>query len=282
MRIASLFALSISIPALTIAACSAAGGDPNGATSPQNTGPGSGGGANVGGATGTGSTSTGATGTGASGDMIGVVDRGGGGVDGGCGGPSLVAEREVVTVDAGTIVVSRPVAMFIMLDQSLSMDEPGAAAGSTKWTTIKDGLTSFVNDPKSAGIDAALGFFPPLFGSPGDCTGAGYDQPAVPMGQLNGNGPPIANALASTALPSGFGTPTEGGLRGATTFCINYQTQHPDEDCVVVFATDGQPSTCDQTLTDLEGIASSALTNSHVRTFAIGMARPRVKSTSTS
>jgi hypothetical protein len=187
----------------------------------------------------------------------------------------MPAERDYITVDAGTVVVQRPVAMYIMLDQSGSMAQAGSTTSNTKWSVVVDGITTFVNDTRSAGLDVALGFFPPLFGSSvaknaNMCDGLNYQTPEVPMGTLPGNASAITSKLSNQA-PTGLGTPTEGALRGAMTFCENYQQAHPDEDCVVVFATDGQPSTCDTNLTDLAKIVSDANAQG-VKTFAIGMA----------
>jgi len=257
-------------PVLVLGACSPGTG---GIGSNRGAADGAGGGGSGAAPNGTGADGTVANGNG--GDTFVPIDTtssggSGSGTDAGhqCGGETLPAERDTITVDAGTIVTMRPVALYIMLDQSLSMDEPGAVAGSTKWTTVVDGIKSFVNDPRSAGIDAALSLFPPMFGSPGACDGTGYDTPYVPMAPLNGNAGPITAALGS---PTGLGTPTEGGLRGAEKYCQQYQVAHPDEDCVVVFATDGQPSTCDTNQTDLTKVVSDAYAQG-VKTFAIGMA----------
>ncbi len=260
--------------ALAMAACS-----PSTGTGPrslgQTEGTGSGSSGNAGGA---GSQTTGA---GSSGSL---VDTSAGGVmititttnipsqdgpDGSCAGQTVGAERRTVTTQVPvTVEVNKPVAIFIMLDQSGSMIEPATPSG-TKWSVVTSGISTFVNDPKSAGIDVALGFFPPLFPNPGNCDGTGYSTPTVPMGPLPANAAAITGALPGA--PTGLSTPTEGGLRGAESYCETYQTSHPDEQCVVVFATDGQPSSCDTTLTDLEGVAGDAYKQG-ILTFAIGMA----------
>ena len=52
-----------------------------------------------------------------------------------------------------------PVDMYIMLDKSGSMLE-ATGAGPTKWDAIRDALSSFVQDPQSAGLGVGLQYFP--------------------------------------------------------------------------------------------------------------------------
>jgi hypothetical protein len=170
--------------------------------------------------------------------------------------------------DAGTMLVKKSVALLIMLDQSLSMTEPAATSGSTKWSIATTGIANFVNDPSSVGLDVGLAFFPTLTGNSGSCDGTGYDSPDVPIAPLPSNASAIASVLGQ---PTGLATPTEGGLRGATKYCGQYQKSHPSENCVVVFVTDGQPSTCNTNTTSLVQIVADAYAGG-VWTSAIGMA----------
>jgi hypothetical protein len=114
-----------------------------------------------------------------------------------------------------------------------------------------------------------LQFLPPRFSDPaGSCNGSGYDTPKVPVALLPGNAGAIESAMGSS--PTGLSTPTEGALRGATSFCVAYESAHPAEGCTVAFITDGMPSSCDQTPADLVKIVADAYA-AGVRTFAIGL-----------
>jgi len=166
--------------------------------------------------------------------------------------------------------IAEPISIFIMLDQSGSMWIPDIFL-SFKWMVASDAISKFVNDPNSAGISAALGYFP-IAGAP--CDGTQYEVPAVPMGLLPDNAAAISGSLGMM-FSFGGGTPTEPALIGATNYCANYKQDpvaNPDgQDCVVIFITDGMPSECNVDAAYLAGIASDAKNNNGVTTFAIGM-----------
>jgi hypothetical protein len=63
-----------------------------------------------------------------------------------------------------------PLDLYLMIDTSGSMAEL-VAANSSKWAAVKAALTSFVQDPGSAGIGVGMQFFPvPTAGTPTSCT----------------------------------------------------------------------------------------------------------------
>jgi hypothetical protein len=161
--------------------------------------------------------------------------------------------------------VVKPVALYLMLDQSGSMID------SNKWGAAVTAINTFAADPRSAGFSAALHIFSfNLLGVPPGCAlcdGSDCRTPMVPWGALPGNSAPIANAL--NRAPIGIGTPIEAGLRGAIMGCQDYEAAHPQEDCVAVLITDGAPSTCESTAAGLAAIAQAAAPG--VPTFAIGM-----------
>jgi hypothetical protein len=250
--------------------CTPSAGGANGAADPVSSAGAGGQRSGAGGVSGTTPLAGGSSSTGGQGVVFNPPASGGGtGMpDASCAGSVVSAERTTQTLQIPVTQTSKvPVALYFMVDQSGSMAEAGMTG--TKWSTVTDGINAFVNDPASAGLDVGLGFLPPLFGSMGDCTGAGYDTPTVPVAALPGNA--MAMSAGLPAAPTGLGTPTEGGLRGAENFCLAYQSQHPDEQCAVVFVTDGQPTSCDTTLDDLVGVAADANTKG-ILTFAIGMA----------
>lgn len=178
--------------------------------------------------------------------------------------------EEVVEEVVTEVKEALPISIYIMLDVSASMLIPDLTV-LPKSVTAVDAISSFVNDPNSAGISVAFGAFP-LAGA--GCDGAAYADPVVPMGILPDNAAAIETGLA-LALPFNDNTPTEPALIGATRYCAQYKRDpvaNPDgEDCVVIFITDGLPSECNTNSTYLAGIAGNAYENDGVTTFAIGM-----------
>ena len=154
-----------------------------------------------------------------------------------------------------------PLAMYIMLDRTGSMNEESPS----KWNQAVTALTQFVNDPASAGIKIAIQTF-----ADSPCDGSVYDTPAVPMAPLPTNAQPVISYI-SGITPSG-GTPTEGALRGLTSFCASYATANPSETVVGLIVTDGEPTRCDRSASTLTGIVAGALAGTpSILTFAMGM-----------
>lgn len=236
--------------------------------------------------------------------------------DSACG--KSVLAPEAITVDASivenihcTAEAPQPLALYIMLDNSGSMDD------SNKWKNAVAAITSFVksdttahgsawtcvNDdggtvpppsdlppPGAGSISVAIQYFHPQ-NAPNNsdvCDGSAHSTPAVPMDVLPDNAQPIIDSLGKTS--PGGDTPTTGALTGGTQYCASYQAAHPDKKCVVVLVTDGQPNGCglsDNCPPDagnnnggcvdpnsarvLTPIAGDAFSNDHVITFTVGM-----------
>lgn len=184
----------------------------------------------------------------------------------------IEVEREVVH-EIVTEIPAKPVALYIMLDKSGSMDNCpfwlailGLCSGTTLWSVAVDSIDTFVHDAASDGLDVALQYFP-LGG--GQCDGTGYATPAVPMAPLPGNAGAVTTSLGSTA--PGGGTPTEGALQGLVQFCTQFELDNPDKQCIGVLITDGRPADCNQSTAALTTIVGDAYTNSGIRTFTVGM-----------
>ena len=189
--------------------------------------------------------------------------------DSACAASTMAAEKVVVTelVDASVTVTSpAPVALYVMLDQSLSMN--GAPFGPTPalWPPAVAALKQFVQSPASSGMDMALQFFPTGGAS---CNGSGYSSPSVAMGRLPANANAIINGIPNS--PGGLNTPIEGALRGVTQYCTTFQAAHPSEHCVAVLVTDGNANGCESNSDKLAAIAGDAWTKFQVRTFAVGL-----------
>ena len=188
--------------------------------------------------------------------------------EGGCFATSSAAEQ-VVTYETVTmeVTVNRPVALYLMLDQS------GSMLGN-KWTAAVGAIQTFLRDPRSTDLDVAFQLFSVSFFPPsgcGLCDGSDCQVPLVPMGRLPAHAPTVEAQLLNRA-PIGIGTPIEAGLRGGINFCAGFQQNSPDnERCVLVFITDGEPSNCLQDTAGLAAIAGQGFSQQNVLTYAIGM-----------
>lgn len=188
-------------------------------------------------------------------------DPGTGGTQGGggddlkpCAGVSLETQsvetevpREITTTVETE--VPAPVAIYVILDNSLSMSTGQGNGEPTKWDEAVQAVTDFVNDPGSEGVDVGIQYFHPGGGTgfgmgdvPEECDGSVHATPAVDVGPLPDNAANIVASLAATNPTSD--TPTVGALTGGTSFCTTFQADHPDYQCIVVLVTDGQPNGC--------------------------------------
>jgi hypothetical protein len=201
-----------------------------------------------------------------------------------CAATAIEAEsiERVVEVPIEEEVVV-PSVFYLMLDSSGSMvSDPFTLAGlveavldlfglgqrppqPTKWEYTLDGLKTFLNDPASAGLELGLGYFP----DGGQCDGAGYDVPSVPLGVLPEQAPVLETSL-DARQPAG-NTPLEGALRGATNYCLGFNAEHPEARCVAVLITDGAADECDARGADELAAIATAARAGGVITYAAGM-----------
>ncbi len=232
------------------------------------------------------SSGTGAGSSGVGGDLFGggLASGGNTGVGGGCAQSSVVAEK-------------LPLDMYIMLDQSGSMDT------DSKWSTVTSAITTFVNQPAATGIGVGIQYFPadsgnqcPAFcyldsdcGVCGPCVGAipsipfpgicigddscdvtDYSTPEVPIDVLPGVAAAIMSSMASHS--PGGGTPTSAALQGALDYTSGWAASHPDHVVIIVLASDGDPTSCDTDPAAINAIAAAgAGANPQILTFVIGV-----------
>lgn len=112
------------------------------------------------------------------------------------------------------------------------------------------------------------------------CTASDYSNPAVPIAVLPGAAGAISSALAAKS-PNG-NTPTSAALQGAIDQAKTYANANPGHTVVVVFATDGLPTECDTTISDITAIAAAGLSGSpSIETFVIGVFAANEQSTAT-
>ena len=230
-------------------------------------GKGGSGGSTTGGSGGTLVGGTGGTSVGGTGGTVGIGGSGGTPDFDACAGDEYMADAE-------------PVDMFIMLDQSVSMNNP-TPGGQSIWQAVTGALKQFVDDPNSAGIRVGIQYFglPQTGGACGiSCNPADYAVAEVAIAELPGVAGAIKNSLDMHG-PSSF-TPTGPALAGALQHAQTHAAANPDRLTVVVFATDGYPavpSQCDPcgpptSLNEIRTVAEmAALGSPKVLTFVIGI-----------
>ncbi|HEY0252023.1 MAG TPA: VWA domain-containing protein, partial [Kofleriaceae bacterium] len=186
---------------------------------------------------------------------------GGGGGGGGSGGGSNCASTSV------TAQVS-PLDIFMMLDQSTSMDE-SVSGGGTKWAAVTGAMDTFLSQPNLSGFSAGIGYFGNSQFSD-SCNASTYAAPAVEIAALPGASASLKTSISGHG-PS-TGTPTIAALGGAISHAQTWATAHPNDITAVVFATDGEPSECDTVQSHINKIASDAYAGTpKIATFVIGV-----------
>lgn len=222
------------------------------------------------GGTGGGKGGAGGAGGASGGSGTGSTSGAGGGVTSvtpvGTTAPACVSDKSQAT--------NQPLDIFIMEDRSGSMKD-ATSNNQSKWTVITNALSTFVKDPKSAGIGAGIGFFSvSVQGDGGDpqtsCDPADYATPAVGIAPLNGNAAAIVKAIG--AVSPGGNTPTEPALQGAITYAESWATKNPTHKVIVVFATDGLPNGCNSTVQGAATIAASGVAKKpSIATYVVGV-----------
>lgn len=204
-------------------------------------------------------------------------DVGGGGSASGTGGGFVAEGGSLGQGGDGCEGVSqqatlKPLNLYIMMDASSSM------AGA-KWQAATDGLATFVTDPTTEDVSAAISFFPRPPGGPPVCEQGAYKEPVVDFGPLPGNGPPILDAIAATA-PQGFSSPMYPALGGAILKGIELANAQPDVVSAVLLVTDGKPEGPAESCSGVDPedpaevaalAAAGAAFHPPVKTFVIGL-----------
>jgi hypothetical protein len=148
---------------------------------------------------------------------------------------------------------------------------------NSRWNQAVTAINAFVDEPSSVGIDVALQYFnvagaqePPDRNCETDddcgsglvctvavdadgesngtclnpviCDGSVHSEAAVPIGPLPDNAAAISQSLEDETPHDS--TPTVGALSGGTAYCQAFEAANPEEQCVVVMITDGQPNGC--------------------------------------
>lgn len=182
-----------------------------------------------------------------------------------CGAPSCSGDASRAAV--------KPVNMMFVVDRSGSMD-------GARWQATIGALKSFYFDPNSAGIGVALRFFPEDVPTAGcndtACSAEACADPRVPLGELTTDFAPadsqeeaLFSALDSSS--PGGSTPMHPALNGALSWAVEQQQAMPAEQFVVVLVTDGEPNGCNESVSDIAGLAANAYDTYGVRTYTVGI-----------
>lgn len=187
-------------------------------------------------------------------------------VDGGCVGALYTGQ--VVGLD-----------LFIMFDESGSMATKDDGT-TMRMDAVRGALGQFLEASESSGLGVGIGYFgtQPLSCACTSCKADDYARPAVPVGELPGQGAALIASLAAAA-PTGE-TPTGAAIRGACTYARQVVTARPGHEVVVLLVTDGEPQapltsakgTCAPTLEDAVSAATDCRTGTlGIRTFVLGV-----------
>ena len=194
-------------------------------------------------------------------------DDDGTGTDGGNVGPGSSGLGSSCATSTET-AMSTPLDIYIMLDQSGSMDM------DNKWTDVTQALDTFLQQPNLDGISVGIQYFGIETGDPDDCTIADYANPAVEIAPLTAANVQTLTTSIATHFPTS-GTPTYQAISGAVSHAQTWSSSHPGDTVAVVFATDGEPdSNCgsNDNVTPSENVASTAYMGAQkIRTFVIGV-----------
>ena len=169
----------------------------------------------------------------------------------------------------------KPLDMFVMLDRSGSMGGAGGDCNvgdskGTKWCRAVNALSQYFTSSASAGNAAAIQDFPR---SGGTCGGGSYASSSIPGGTSGFVSLPSTSfdAWLNAETPSGGNTPTEGAIRGITSFTSDPANRSPGHVAVGILITDGDPNGCNTNLSNLSTLLADHYAATGIRTFVIGM-----------
>lgn len=166
-----------------------------------------------------------------------------------------------------------PVNMVVAYDRSGSMgdtQEDPSFDPQLRWVPVGQAMKAFFSDPASAGMSAALTFFPTTTDS---CNAADYETADVGLATLPSAA--FGQSIDQTA-PKGD-TPTRAATLGAIAQATAIAQARPAEKTVVVLVTDGEPYGCgisDAMQSDAEALAVAqevAKVKATIPTYVIGV-----------
>jgi hypothetical protein len=226
-----------------------------------------------------------APGNGTAGSSL-VVGAPGGGSGSGLTGGSLDSDAACAATSADGQPVQ--VDLFFEVDITGSMNcqvPPGTTTCDTdpgvgfypvsRYTVVSGALKSFIADPANVDLGVGIGFFPQGGGGRRNnaaCTAGTYARPTVEVGPL-ANTSMMLSAAIDAQRPSGS-TPTVPSLQGALQHASAWAAAHPTHRVAVVYATDGEPTGCDNnnTVANAAAIAGAAFAATpSIPTYVLGV-----------
>jgi hypothetical protein len=160
----------------------------------------------------------------------------------------------------------QPVAMYIVVDKSGSMDD------NNKWENAEQAFVSFFQDPAADDLKVALRFWPEGGCSSGSCSVDACAQPEVDIGLLSDPAHEAALVAAYQAEDPDGDTPMSAALAGACQWAKAYGAANPTDKPVVILVTDGEPNGCENDPADIAAYAADAYASDAIPTFAVGLA----------
>jgi hypothetical protein len=167
-----------------------------------------------------------------------------------------------------------PLALLLLVDQSVSMSDP--VAGGTKWSVATSAVKGFVASPGLDRLGVGVQYFGLPSGQPSgqafldSCDPADYARPDVAIGPLSANAAAVASSLDAHGPSSG--TPTDPALKGAADYVMGWANATPGVVPAVAVVTDGEPYGCGSSVAGTAAIAAGAATaQPPVLTFVIGL-----------
>jgi hypothetical protein len=159
----------------------------------------------------------------------------------------------------------QPVAMYIVVDKSGSMDD------NNKWQDAEQAFLSFFQDPAADDLKVALRFWPQGSCNSDSCNTDACAQPAVDVGLLSDPAHEAALVAAYQAEGPDGDTPMSAALAGACQWAQTYGAANPAEKPVVILVTDGEPNGCEEDAVDIAAYAAAVYASDDVLTFAVGL-----------
>ncbi len=133
---------------------------------------------------------------------------------------------------------SRPLAMYILFDQSGSMITK-VDDGISRLDAVREATREFLNAPESAGISVGIRYFGHHELGETSCDSADYSDPNVDFGDLPDHATAIMTSLDARE-PIGE-TPTGPAMDGACGYVQEWASQHPIFENAILLVTDGVP-----------------------------------------
>jgi hypothetical protein len=166
-----------------------------------------------------------------------------------------------------------PVNLVVMYDQSGSMGdttEDPSFDPTLRWVPVGQAMKAFFGDAQSAGLRAALTFFPNATNS---CLSADYATAEVALTAL----PAAVFSTTITAHAPKGDTPTRAAAASAVAQAKAIAASHPGEKTAIVLVTDGEPYGCginDATMSNAEIVlvaADVAAVAATIPTYVVGV-----------